>query len=354
MSFANYTIRLEAGKPNKQGEVRIYIRVTINKRLQRVPTTVKVKEKHFVNERVVKHPLAKAYNDKINQERIEVEQKIIDGIPLTNKVSRDSLKDIINAYLDENIGRDSEATKKSKKSSLNKILEWRPDIKVSDINEKSPVQFENYLWEKGQDRNTIHKRMIHFKLFCKIAKVKKDYFDEYKPPAADVKIPVHLTEKQIDDFAKIVFSLNQQAMKVAGYYFLLSCYAGYRISDLMAFDYDKYVRGDQLIVRAKKNGSIVSIPLYPKLKRVVEWCKDNPPDIAEPTMRKYVKDIAKAAGITLHVKVHTGRHSFACLMLTKGLDMYEVSELLGDSLEVARIYARITNKNLTDKINRIM
>ncbi|GAB1622218.1 site-specific integrase [Agarivorans albus] len=56
-----------------------------------------------------------------------------------------------------------------------------------------------------------------------------------------------------------------------------------------------------------------------------------------------------AAGISKHVTFHSGRHSFAVIQLSRGIDIYSVSRLLGHSeLKTTEIYADIIEQKRMD------
>lgn len=185
--------------------------------------------------------------------------------------------------------------------------------------------------------------------------ITREQFEGYKRPGEEEKIPEYLEEKEIESFYEVTRSIGSEQIKTSGYYFLLSCHAGYRISDLFSFVYEERVKGNKIILRAKKNGNIVSIPIYPKLAEILDYCRNYRLKVSEQQMRENVKAIAKLAGIHgRNIKVHSGRHSFAMLMLEKGLTVDEVAELLGDSVDIARRYARITNSHLHNRILKLM
>ena len=60
------------------------------------------------------------------------------------------------------------------------------------------------------------------------------------------------------------------------------------------------------------------------------------------------------AGIKKDVTFHTGRHTFAVLMITQDVDIYTVSKLLGHKeIATTQIYAKVVDKKRQDAINRI-
>jgi len=136
--------------------------------------------------------------------------------------------------------------------------------------------------------------------------------------------------------------------------FLFACFAGLRLSDIRALQWQN-VKGDTLEYRQKKtkgfeylhlsamarqiltnqpnpkiltmqNTNIFNIPSQSQLGRVLkQWCKD--------------------AGIDKRVTFHTARHTFATLALTQGVDLYTVSKLLGHkTIQATQIYAKIVDE----------
>jgi len=60
------------------------------------------------------------------------------------------------------------------------------------------------------------------------------------------------------------------------------------------------------------------------------------------------------AGIKKDVTFHTGRHTFAVLMITEGVDLFTVSKLLGHKeISTTQIYAKVVDKVKQEAVNRI-
>jgi integrase len=67
-----------------------------------------------------------------------------------------------------------------------------------------------------------------------------------------------------------------------------------------------------------------------------------------------LKDWIKSAGIDKKITIHNARHSYACLQISLGTDLYTVSKLLGhSSLKTTQIYAKVMDLQKIDAAKRI-
>lgn len=223
-------------------------------------------------------------------------------------------------------------------------------VKLSEINIPWLEKFEKSLTLDG---NTINANMKRFKsiLFKAAAEgfIKEESFKRYRVPAYKQKLVDYLTEKEVKAVTKIVKAVNVHAKKVAGYYFLLSCFTGWRISDVKRFN-SSMIHGNNIVIRAKKNGQIVSFPIIPRLKEVLKFVTKNPFDISEQAAREFIREIARDAGITKKLKFHSSRHTFGMILMSNGFTMDEIAEKLGDSVLISKVYARVHNESLDKKI----
>lgn len=364
----SYSITVEFGKPNQNGTSKVYLLVIYNREKLRVPTDMRIPPASWVDGKITGLPNNKHLNlllkSKINAtesllleelaKNKTVTKERLSAILLSNKSNSGLLEDAALNMIESLAGEISEARLRHYRCDVRALCEYKPKLKCVDVNSTLLGNYEKHLRKLGKDVNTVWSRMqrLH-SLLNKMAKngdIDGKQVEDYKVPRYEQKVPEYLTEQEMADFAEVVRGIKMESVKLAGYYFLLGCYAGYRIGDLKQFDYDKMVKDGNIIVRAKKNGAIVSMPIHTRLADVLSFVKDKPLMMAEETMRKYVKDIARMAGIVRKVKVHTARHSFAMMLMKNGFTQEEAAELLGDTVEVARIYARISNENLSRKI----
>lgn len=369
-----YTLTYKIGKPNKRGECLVYIRYFSKDNDILVPTSVRVAKSQFDGQSnpkkpIKSHPLKDSLNNALNNHRLDIELIISNH---KGRITGDVLKgdgrnggaspllvEYLQSYADFHKGKLSPLRLKQYNTAITYVSKFDKKAKITDINSKWLLGFENSLINAELSHNTVVSKInmviavLNFAVKEKI--ISKDIFSTYKPPRFIDNLPEYLTEDELNSFSNILRTIQNKTARTAGYYFLLSCYTGYRLSDLKRFDYSTMVKDNLLTLRAKKNGKIVSISIYPKLADVLVFCKDNQFSIAEQTMRKEVKAIAKLAGIDgRNIKIHSGRHTFAMLMLKKGLTIDEVADKLGDSKDIARIYARIDDSHVNDKILKIM
>ena len=63
---------------------------------------------------------------------------------------------------------------------------------------------------------------------------------------------------------------------------------------------------------------------------------------------------ALRAGITKDITFHSGRHTFAVLMLDLGAEIYTVSKLLGHKdIKTTQIYAKVLDKKKQEAVSMI-
>lgn len=166
--------------------------------------------------------------------------------------------------------------------------------------------------------------------------------------------PEFLTEDELQKFFNVCRAIEKPAMKLAGYYFLLSCFTGLRLGDAKNFNYKTHVRHDEIVLRAQKNKKIVTIPLYKELIEVLDYIHDKPLYLSEERIRIFVKEIASLAGIKKHVKYHSSRHTATSRFLMKGLHLNIVADLIGDTEAVTKIYKHLDKKEVNKQIREAL
>lgn len=147
--------------------------------------------------------------------------------------------------------------------------------------------------------------------------------------------------------------------------FIFSCMTGLRWSDISSLrwgdvrEYDGHLR---LVFTQQKTKLLEYLDLS---EQAAEWMGERKEDgrkIFEnlPGIqygRHYIERWVKEAGINKHITFHCGRHTFATMLISQGVDLYTVSKLLGHrSIQTTQIYARMldkTKKAAVEKLPRL-
>jgi integrase len=136
--------------------------------------------------------------------------------------------------------------------------------------------------------------------------------------------------------------------------FLFSCLTGLRKSDIEKMTWSEVRQQGEftrIVFKQKKTGGQEYIDINPQ---AVEYMGER----GEPDERVF-KDFkysaktarhlqlwAEAAGVEKQITFHSGRHTFAVMMLDLGADIYTVSKLLGHKeIQTTQIYAKVMDKN---------
>ena len=144
--------------------------------------------------------------------------------------------------------------------------------------------------------------------------------------------------------------------------FLFSCLTGLRRSDIERLKWkDVYPQGDftRIIFSQKKTHGLEYLDLAPEAAglmgergapgdNVFDWIHS--PHVTNTALREWCMN----AGIKKHITFHSGRHTFAVMMLDLGTDIYTVSKLLGHrEIGTTQIYAKVLDKNKQAAVAKI-
>lgn len=267
------------------------------------------------------------------------------------------LRELISEYLDVNklsIGRHRHYEVFSRE-----IHELRPGTRIKEVDHLFAVAYEKYCLRKGNSRNTIATKMKRLKAVVHFAQNKKIISAD---PLASYRITMHRSSRialtraelaQLQELAAMPGELNNIYMPVL-HCFLFMCYTGLRYGDmktLMQGDIKNcYIRIDM-----HKTGLPVSIPVLPAAMELL----DVQPDghcfrvLANEPFNRYLKEIAKAAGIKKRLSTRVARHTFATVSIGLGMSMKVISEILGHTtIKTTEIYTSVFDEMKSDEMKR--
>jgi site-specific recombinase XerD len=384
-------------KPNKLGEVPVFIRITLDGRISEVAT------KHYINPELWdsakgkvkgKSALVEAINDTIDLFKLRAKQsynkllesgKEVELTAIKNGIlgieeKQPTLLDVFSKLVKDvkaKIGVEYSLScynaYRATENHLNKFLEAeykQTDFKLRNLSYGFIADFELYLKTKGKCRqNGAIKHIQRVKKAVKIA-LKYDYLQ--KDPfllhsmSKDKVVRLPLNESELKILEAAQFPV--QRLEIVKDMFLFTCYTGLAFTDAKHLKKENVgvgIDGEEWIfTERQKTGNPCAIPLLPQAKAILERYAVHEKVTASgyllpiPSNQKfnaYLKEIGDLCGIRKKLTVHIGRHTFATtIALQNGVPMEVVKQMLGhDNIKTTQIYAKVEPRLIADSMKAL-
>ncbi len=175
----------------------------------------------------------------------------------------------------------------------------------------------------------------------------------------------YLTEEEIKRLKAVTLLPH---LDIARDIFMFSVYTGMAYVDILMLTNENVKLGIDgsrwLNYHRQKTSQRVAVPLLePAEELIARYAtyhseKVNRPIFPVPcnqAINRYLKTIAKAAGIRKNITFHMGRHTFATtITLSQGVPIETVSKMLGHaSLTITQLYAKIVDKKVMDDMAQL-
>lgn len=140
--------------------------------------------------------------------------------------------------------------------------------------------------------------------------------------------------------------------------FIFSCFCGLAYIDVANLTQDNIVtlNGKRWIMTTRQKTKVPSnILLLDIPVMIIEKYRGRTKDgkllpiLSNQKMNSYLKEIGDVCGIKKNLTYHLARHTFATMILSKGVPIESVSKMLGHTnIRTTQVYARITNKKIEE------
>ena len=409
MKKARYTPIFDRKKslqsdPNKKTAL-VQIRATLNRKSKFFSTEIYL-DKHQWDEKrqeVKNHPNSRKLNNLIRSMINDFEDKEmdinmdfergfrpypfrLDDLSLEEEV--DDVKLTFTEFYQNEIENDSTyspGTKKNHKTSLNKLSEFKIPIHFSEINLEFVKAYEKFLLDyrfyrsttdswHPYDNNQVH---FYFKSFKAIVNkaVMADYIKPNDNPFFRFKVSKYRNDKkrraylepsELRRIENLKFADDEKHIEKIRDFFLISCYTGMPYGDLSLLRKEMILKkdGGYVIERLrKKNDEPFYIPLSKLFngkpeKLLFKYINQNKSLIFEYTnqhINRTLKVISQRGKIQeKKVTSHVGRHTCASLLLSLGVGLEVIKEILGHtSIRTTEHYARMMKIRLNKVISTL-
>lgn len=355
---------LQVGKLNAKNECTIYFIVTAGKRYW-FNTGLKTLEKYWDKKSqsiLKKHPQYYVVNPKLKQLESRAMQYISNGnIDNVNfiadnfysfvfkgetKSNNIFFSSLINEYCKlENLG----LGRIKHYTYLNTdIIAFNGEVVIQNVTYTYAKEFCNYLRKKGNNENTIIRKMRQVKAIVHFAQRKQLITTD---PLAMLKLKEivgnkeHLTANELTTLEQLYQSqyLEQNKKEVLRC-FLFSCYTGLRYSDIFKLTH-KNIKDNCVVLTQQKTKKILSVPLIQDAKKLIQIDANGKCFyvFTNQAVNRCLKEIAKDAQINKTLTYHCSRHTFATLSIYWGISKDVVADLMGIDFKTVNIYAKIVD-----------
>lgn len=237
----------------------------------------------------------------------------------------------------------AKSTLRTIQNSVDRILDLSPGVELEEIT----PDFYNELLVKcnGKEYSLNYTGNIvkHLKTIMKAAGV--DGHQSFKI-VKEENPEIALTEADINALFKKVLPEREGRARD---WFVLGCYIGLRVSDLLRLR-QVNITGDNIVISNNKTGAIVTVPIHPTAKKVMAKHNGFPRQITDQELNRTIKEVAKACGMTekilfsitkggvkkaIHyhkyemISTHTCRRTFITYLISMGVQPNIIMMLAG-------------------------
>jgi integrase len=257
---------------------------------------------------------------------------------------------------------------KKMKTVMEKMKEYKPNLKVKEVDFAFLQKYELHLISLGNQKNTIYDNFVRIKTVV-IDLVKSGLIEYHKNPFLTFKATKTRVERKrlkYSDVKKMGEIKLEGNELLATDMYLASFYcAGIRFGDMCRLDKPNFIQnGSEWRLKYRMNktanrefSAIRNIKIIPQALEIFKRNNFNfgiktdfqSISSANAKLNASLKTVCKKVGIE-GISFHTSRHSFADLAREMKLDIRTIQELLGhNKVETTEVYMKSFYQEQTDE-----
>jgi integrase/recombinase XerD len=389
-------------KVNKNGEVKIYIRFTNNRKCSYVCTNILIPIKYWDKKRQRVKPSfeqANAINMLLERKMSEMREQLMIKAMNTRHITSKQAKTLgikkgdlsffalADSFVDQLIKSGKIGTADKVKSILFKFQKYLGGRSVTfyDIDESVLTDYQAYLRDElNNSVNTIHTNLKTIRRIFSIA-VEKNIIGLENDSSKRIKLKAEkairpfLSEDEIRRLIDLKLELGSELEKARDVFVWTIFSGGMRISDVLLLRKSN-IEGDYIVNRIKKTGTPhrIKMPEYANqllqkyLSRINGFdgyvfqmipdhliesdseALDKALCLATSIYNKNLKRLSKLAKIDKKVSSHIARISFITMAVSSGVDMTTVQGIAGHSdLEMTAHYSKYVDNQAFKALEKL-
>lgn len=264
----------------------------------------------------------------------------------------------------------SEGTARTYGVKIRTFFAWAGGKSYKDITPLDALNYNEYLkknYAAATIQNTISPLRQFFEFCVKWGLIEKNPFAIVKQVGVQNRAnEKFLTVKELDKLLEALYQYKKPQRYVAG---LLLASIGPRVSEVVQLSHNDFLElpdGNIGVRLLRKGGEYQIIPIREDVWEVVKDFMghdvdpgDHRPLLVNPsgnritpeTLRTWIRETAKEAGIKKDMSTHWLRHSTGTHLLDRGESLENVRWLLGHkSIKTTQIYTHPTSKKISEKM----
>lgn len=291
-------------------------------------------------------------------EKISLPKKKIS--PLLSKFEKE--------YLDYIHPTKSKSYVESISFSFRQFISFCSDIPLNEIDNRTIDKFITSTFSRTQRGAHLFYRTLKaaFNKAIEWNYIESNPFTKMKFPKLAKSFPAFISE---DELLIILANTPYQYLKDI---FTVGFYTGLRLGEIINMQWswiDFFTNqitvkcSDDFLTKSKKERII---PMSEKVKSIligrfniavhqpneVVFYRIKGRKLHQETISKQFKDAVRKSNLNERIHFHSLRHSFASLLVQRGVSLYVVKELLGhEDLTTTQIYSHLQQQNLRDAVN---
>jgi len=393
-SILFYIVR---SKSNRNNEVPIYCRLTVNGRLKEFSTHIWVKDDQWDSKagkvkgtkesaKTANHNLESIRHNLNNiRAELQLQQQNVTAESVVNQYSgkgaqKRTLLDVHRYHNEQHIkrliGKDyAEGTYNRYRISQEHVKQFlktqynASDVLLTDLTYSFITNYEAYL---KTVRNCAHNSAVKYVKNLR-AVINFAISQEWllTDPFIRYKARLEKVEKQfltLDELSKIEReNFDSVGISEVRDIFAFCCYTGLAYADVAKLTENNIIVGingvKHISIKRTKTDNTANIPLLDRAKYYIDKYRTHAvclnqgvlmPARSNQKHNLYLKIIADICGINKTLTTHVARHTFATLMLTNGASMESVSAMLGHTnIVTTQVYAKITEEKVEKDMGKI-
>lgn len=287
------------------------------------------------------------------------------------KIKTTSLSNFQKEYLEYINLTKSKHYARSVQTSFKILIAFTGDIQLTSLELRTLDKFITHTFSRTPRGASLYYRTLKA-AFSKAVLwnyISENLLKKIRPPKISKSFPAFISEAEL---MAILENTKEPFLKDL---FFTAFYTGMRLGELVNMKWSWIdLKQNQITVRCSEFFTTKSkrervIPFNPNLKIILVsrlpkvfnikndefvFYKLTRIKLNEDFISKKFKESVRIAQLDERIHFHTLRHSFASLLVQRGVSLYVVKELLGhESLTTTQIYSHLQQQNLRDAVNLI-